>query len=190
MADDISPEDLDRDLGSATYTQVYEALTRFEQMTERNALLGFYPSLTADTFEGMDRVDDALVGLAINLTYRRIGFDPEFTMGQRAKEMLDINLRFGSHYASFQHALLVKISNFPDLEAHEVMIALCSRGINGEHEKKAAQWLVSYLMDHEDTRPKVVQFLGRMKDRDDLGPVVDYVRPTLTPEERENLDEW
>ncbi|MEV6453334.1 hypothetical protein AB0M75_18780 [Streptomyces anulatus] len=190
MADDISPEDLDRDLGSATYTRIYEALTRFEQMAERNALLGFYPSLTADTFEGMDRIDDALVSLAINLIYRRIGFDPEFTMEKRAREILDINLRFGSHFASFQHALLVKISNFPGLEAREAMTALCARGISGEHEKKAAKWLVSYLMDHEETRPTVVQFLGRMKDRDDLEPVVDYVRPTLTPEERENLDEW
>ncbi|MFI5752341.1 hypothetical protein ACIBBE_42325 [Streptomyces sp. NPDC051644] len=188
----ISPDALKKALESREYTQIHGALTRFDRLTEIDARVSFFPSLTVETLEGIDRVDDSLAKLMIKLMYRRQQFDPAFPDEQRREEVLDLNLRHGSHYASFEHALLVKISEIPLLEAEDLLLALRMRGIIGEHEKIAAQWLVFYLLDSEQelVRSKVVHSLCWMNGRDDLGPVVEFVLPALTEEEKMELAEW
>lgn len=148
------------------------------------------PSPTYEWLEDLDNVTDEMVVVFLELLHSYPRFTPALSPEQVREEGLEVNLRHGSHRSGFHHALLKSISALPDHETTELLRRLRNRGVCGEQETEAAKWLVSYLLDSSMTRSATVRALGWMQGRDDLDPVVDYVRSQLEPPELAELEDW
>lgn len=165
------------------------ALSVLQQLQRRaDAGEGLYLAPPSHTWlSRLDDVTDDLVVLFLDLVRHYPRFDPPLTPEQIREESLEANLRYGSRRSSFHHALLVSTSPIPDFEADEVLLLLRLRGISGEQEIHAAQWLMSYLLDDLNTRRAAIRALRWMTDWEELDLIFQYVRPQLTAEEIEEI---
>ena len=146
------------------------------------------PAPTHEWLAEVDQVDDDMVVRFLDLLWEYPRFDPPLMPAQIRDESLEANLRYGSDRSGFHHALIISTLPGPGLETTELLHRLNARGIDGEQETEAAKWLVSYLLDHPETRAATVRSLWWMLERDDLAPVAEFVRPQLEPDEIADIE--
>lgn len=189
MTDDITPEMVMAAVSSGRGAELHRLLDNLRTLAEIGRAVELPPP-GHEWLDNLDEVDDEMVATFLDLLHTYPRFTPSLTPEQIREESLEANLRHGSHRSGFHHALLTSISLLPDFETSELLLMLGTRGVLGEQETEAAKWLVSYLLDNATTRPATVRALGWMQGRDDLDPVVDYVRSQLEPAEIAELEEW
>lgn len=110
-------------------------------------------------------------------------FDPPLSASERLSRGIDIVLHEGGTYAARQLALQLVIEDATSFAIEYIS----ARGIDSVHEIDQAGWLLSYLLDDEQTRAATIGALRSWMGRAGLKRIIHSEATRLTSEERATL---